>query len=301
VSASTIADSGLAAASGHARRRQRLMLLAVAAPPILYLVVLYVAPLGAMLIYSLGRPVGVDAEITGDLDQYGRIFGTPAVLELLGRSLRTAAIVTAACVGLAFPVAYILARIVPRRYQWSLLLLLLIPAWSSFIVRTYSWLLILGNEGLVNSGLGSVGIEPQTQLVFNQFAVIVTLIGINLPWAVLPMYVAIEKIQPSLFEAGAVLGASRLYLLRRVVLPLALPGVVAAVLFVFVPAISTFAVPEILGGTSGTLYASLVSDSFQAFNWPFGAALSTVMLAVTLLIVALSAKLVRFDEIWTRQ
>jgi spermidine/putrescine transport system permease protein len=281
--------------------QRRLIVAAIAGPPLLYLFVLYVVPMVGMLAYSFGRTEGVDTELAWNVDQYRRLFGTPEILELLGKSLRMAATVTAVCLIIGFPVAYIVARLVPRRIQYLLLLLLLIPAWTSFIIRTYSWLLVLGNEGLVNTSLQAVGaIDAPLQLAFNEFAVDVALVYINLPWLVLPIYAALEKMEPALLEAGSILGAGRFDLFRRIVLPLSMPGVVAGVLLVFVPAISTFAVPEILGGTGGTMYANLINTYFLNFDWPFGAALATVMLAITLAVVALASRFVRLEELWTR-
>jgi spermidine/putrescine transport system permease protein len=254
-----------------------------------------------MLAYSFGRTEGFDTKLALDPSSYQRLFGTPEILELLGKSLRMAAVITAVCLVLGFPAAYVLARYVPKRYQYAILLLLLIPAWTSFIIRTYSWLLVLGNEGLINSGLRAAGLrDDPLQLAFNEFAVDIALVYINLPWLVLPIYVALEKIEPALLEAGSILGAGRLELFRRVVLPLSLPGVAAGVLLVFVPAISTFAVPEILGGTGGVMYANLINTYFLNFDWPFGAALATVMLVVTLMIVGIASRFVNLGQLWMR-
>lgn len=288
-------------AASETRWQRRLVLLAVAGPPLLYLLVLYLVPMLGMLAYSFGRTEGFDAELGLDPGSYERLFGTPEILELLGKSLRMAAVITAVCLVLGFPTAYILARYVPKRYQYALLLLLLIPAWTSFIIRTYSWLLVLGNEGLINSGLKAAGLREQPlQLAFNEFAVDIALVYINLPWLVLPIYVVLEKMEPALLEAGSILGAGRLDLFRRVVLPISLPGVVAGVLLVFIPSISTFAVPEILGGTGGVMYANLINTYFLNFDWPFGAALATVMLVTTLIIVAVTSRLINLGQLWMR-
>lgn len=281
--------------------QRRLILAAVVGPPLLYLFILYLIPMAGMLAYSLGRTEGIDTHLDLNLEQYRRLFGAPEIMELLGKSLRMAATVTLACLLLGFPIAYILARVVPRRLQYPLLLLLLIPAWTSFIIRTFSWLLVLGNEGLVNTSLQATGaIDAPLQLAFNEFAVDVTLVYINLPWLVLPIYAALEKMEPALLEAGSILGGSRYDLFRRIVVPLSMPGVIAGILLVFVPAISTFAVPEIIGGTGGTMYANLINAYFVNFDWPFGAALATVMLAITLIIVALASRFIRLEQLWTR-
>jgi spermidine/putrescine transport system permease protein len=281
--------------------RRRLVLLAVVGPPFLYLGLLFMLPLAGMIVYSFGERVGYDVEMTWTLAQYERFLATPEVQGLLWKSLRMATTVTIVSLLLGYPAAYLLARFVPPRWRDTLQMLLIIPSWTSFVIRTYSWLLVLGQEGLVNAGLMALGLTASPlPLAFNEFSVNVALIYINLPWLILPIYVALEKINPSLLEAGEVLGANRVQVFARVVLPLSMPGVVAGVLIVFVPSISTFAVPVILGGTGGYMYGNLINYQFLYLNWPFGAALATVMLAVTLVVVAAGARFVRLEELWSR-
>lgn len=282
--------------------RRRAATAAIVAPPFLYLLVLFIMPIGGMLVYSFGEKQGVEVSLGLSFEQYRRLFDEPQVQLLLLKSLRIAALVTAICVVVGFATAFVVARFVPRRWQYFVLLLIVVPSWTSFIIRTYSWLLVLGQRGLVNTGLEGVGvIDDPLPLAFNEFAVIVALVYVYLPWAVLPMYVALEKVDERLFEAGRILGAGPFQLLRRVIFPLSLPGVAAASLIVFVPSVSTFAVPVILGGTKGHMYGNLVNSQFLAFNWPFGAALATVMLVVTAALVALGVRFARLGELWTSQ
>jgi spermidine/putrescine transport system permease protein len=201
----------------------------------------------------------------------------------------------------SYPIAFILARMVPRRWQSVLLMMVVLPSWTSFIIRTYSWLLVLGDHGLVNDALISAGLvgEP-LNLSFNEFSVAVALVYVSIPWMVLPIYVSLEKIDWSVVEAGQALGASNVQLFWRVVWPLSLPGVVAGVLMVFVPAISQFAIPQILGGNGGYMFGNLVNFQFLQLDWPFGAALSAVMLAVSGLAVLLAARLTRLEALWER-
>jgi spermidine/putrescine transport system permease protein len=297
---SAVAEPARATRARRGLPRPALLAL-VAGPPALYLLLFYVLPMFAMLAYSFGTSDGVDTKLTWNLEQYERLFGDPAVMKLLWKSVKMAAIVTLGCLVIGYPIAYILARVVPRRYQYMLLLLLLIPSFTSFIVRTYSWILVLGNEGLVNAALtGSGLVDKPVPLAFNAFAVEVALVYMSLPWLVLPVYAALEKIEPSLLEAGEILGAGRFQVFRRVIVPLSMPGVVAGVILVFVPAISTFAVPVILGGTSGIMYASLINDYFVNFDWPFGAALATTMLVFTLAALAVAGRLLKLGDLWTR-
>lgn len=303
MSSEVVSPRGAIPASSRVSRKwqQRLHVFAVAGPPVLYLVIFYLIPIFGMLAYSFGRVDGFDTELGLSLEQYEEVFGSPDILRLLIKSLRMSALITVVCLLLGFPCAFILARVVPRRYQYTLLILLLIPAWTSFIIRTYSWLLVLGNEGLINSALTEAGVVGSPlPLAFNEFAVDMALVYINLPWLVVPIYAALEKLEPALLEAGSILGAGRYAIFRRIVLPLSMPGVVAGVLLVFIPSISTFAVSEILGGTGGVMYANLINTYFLNFDWPFGAALATVMLAITLLVVAVAARFVKLEQLWLR-
>lgn len=285
-------------AEGLARRR-RLMMAAVVGPPFLYLLLFYVVPIVGMILYSFGVTETYEFRLTWTLAQYRRFLDTPQIQSLLLKSLRIAAIVTTLTLLIGYPVAFLLARVVPRRWQYPLMLLLVIPSWTSFIIRTYSWLLILGQQGLVNTGLQRLGlIAKPLPLAFNQFGVVVALTYIYLPWLIFPIYVALEKIDSALVEAGEVLGANRVQVFLRVIFPLSMPGVVAGVLIVFVPSVSEFAVPVIVGGTGGYMYGNLINFQFLSLNWPFGAALSAVMLAVTLALVAVGARFVRLEELW---
>lgn len=277
----------------------RLRMAAVVGPPFLYLLLFYLVPLAGMVLYSFGAVHAYEFRLTGTLEQYQRFLGTPEIRRLLLKSLRIAGMVTGLTLLVGYPAAYVLARVVTRRWQYPLLLLLVIPSWTSFIIRTYSWLLILGQHGLVNSALQGLGLITQPlALAFNQLGVVVVLTYIYLPWLIFPIYVALEKIDPSLVEAGEILGANRLQVFARVILPLSMPGVVAGALIVFVPSVGEFAVPVIVGGTGGYMYGNLINFQFLALNWPFGAALAVVMLLVTLALVAAGTRLVRLEELW---
>jgi spermidine/putrescine transport system permease protein len=300
---SATADIGIIAARGsaHAEDRSRLLVAAVVGPPFLYLIVLFATPLVLMLVYSFGELDGFDIVMSWTLRQYERIANEASVHRLLVKSFRMALETTVITLVVSYPIAFILARMVPRRWQSVLLMMVVLPSWTSFIIRTYSWLLVLGDHGLVNDALISTGLvgEP-LNLSFNEFSVAVALVYVSIPWMVLPIYVSLEKIDWSVVEAGQALGASNLQLFWRVVWPLSLPGVVAGVLMVFVPAISQFAIPQILGGNGGYMFGNLVNFQFLQLDWPFGAALSAVMLAVSGLAVLLAARLTRLEALWER-
>jgi spermidine/putrescine transport system permease protein len=273
----------------------------VIAPPFLYMLVLYTIPMLAMLFYSLGKTENYQFHLSWTFEQYQRFLVNPALRTLLVKSFKMATIVTVACLIMGYPVSYLLARMVSKRWQYPLLLLLIIPAWTSFVIRTYSWILVLGQSGLLNYVLQNWHIVSKPlDLVFNEFSVDVALIYTNLAWVILPIYVSLEKIDPSLLEAAESLGASAIQRFLRITFPLSLPGVVAGILMAFVPAISTYAIPVILGGTKGYMYGNLVQRQFLYLNWPFGAALSTIMLVLTFVILAVGSRFARLEELWLR-
>jgi ABC-type spermidine/putrescine transport system permease subunit I len=279
--------------------RSRLMTIAVVGPPFLYLILLFAAPLVLMLVYSFGELNGFDIVMTWTLRQYERIAREDSVHRLLFKSFRIAVETTAITILVSYPIAFTLARIVSRRWQSVLLMMVVLPSWTSFIIRTYSWLLVLGDHGLINDALKSLGLIGQPlDLSFNEFSVAVAIVYVSIPWMVLPIYVSLEKIDWSVVEAGQALGANWFDLFRRIIGPLSLPGVVAGILMVFVPAISQFAIPQILGGNGGYMFGNLVNFQFLQLDWPYGAALSVVMLVVSGVAIALAVRLTKLEALW---
>jgi spermidine/putrescine transport system permease protein len=178
-------------------------------------------------------------------------------------------------------------------------MMVVLPSWTSFIIRTYSWLLVLGDHGLINGALKALRIIDQPlDLSFNEFSVAVAIVYVSIPWMVLPIYVSLEKIDWSLVEAGQALGANWFELFWRIIGPLSFPGVVAGILMVFVPAISQFAIPQILGGNGGYMFGNLVNFQFLQLDWPYGAALSVVMLLISGLAIALAVRMSRLEALW---
>ncbi len=206
----------------------------------------------------------------------------PLYLWILVRSLALAAATTALCLLVGWPVAYWLGLRVPARFKNALLVLVILPFWTSFLVRMYAWIFLLRQEGLVNLGLGALGIPP-LPLLYNDFAVMLGQVYGELPFMILPLYASIEKLDRSLLEAAADLGATPTRRLWRVTLPLTAPGMAAGCLLVFIPSLGAFLAPDLLGG-GRTMYAgNLVQSQFAvARDMPFGAAVS-FLLTVTVL------------------
>mgnify|MGYP001818575799 FL=1 len=225
------------------------------------------------------------------LENYERFAGDTLYLRVFARSLWYAAITTVFCAILAYPLAMAIAR-APSRRRDVLVLLVILPFWSNFLIRVYAWMSILGPRSAfteaVNGLLGWVGLGPVT-LLFTPFAVVVGLVYVHLPFMVLPLYANLRRHDPALLDASRDLGAGPWQSFRNVTLPMSMPGLLAGSLLVFIPALGAFAVPDILGGARGTMIGNLISDQFlSARDWPFG---STIAVILTLFVVALAGLL----------
>ena len=270
------------------RRLRTWMLLA---PGTLWLAAFFVVPMLLMLLASVmprGTHGGVSPGFT--LEHYRR-FLDPLYLHLLARTVLWATIATVVCLLLGYPVAWLIAR--SRRHRNLLLLLIVLPFWTSFLVRTFAMIFLLRDTGLVNRLLLGVGVihEPLT-LLYTPFAVLLGLVYGLVPFMVLPIYASLEKLDPALLEASEALGARPAAQFFTVTLPLSLPGVVAGSLLVFVPALGSFVTSDLLGGAKHMMLGNLVQSQFTtARNWPFGSAASFALMLLTLVAVALALRL----------
>ena len=265
-------------------------------PPLLWLGAFFLIPLLLMFVYSF-RP-----DMRGDffggwqptLKQYVQLASTGSYWRLLGISAVISSVISLAAVALSYPIAYFLAFHAQRR-AGLYLILLLVPFWTSYLLRVMAWKIMLGTEGVINSLLQYLHLidEPLSFLLYNRNAVILTLIYVWIPFATLPILAALQRIDTSLFEAAADLGARPVHQFLRVTLPLSLPGVFAAFFMVFIPTVGEYVTPLLVGGSRGSLYGNIIQDFFtKAANWPFGAAMSMVMLVGTIVLVLLATRLI---------
>jgi spermidine/putrescine transport system permease protein len=258
--------------------------MALSAPATLYVGLLVAAPLGILVVYSFWTQTYVSIDRTFTWENYRLAVEDPLVRHLLIRSVWIAGLVTAATVALAYPIAYFIAFRTRHKTLW--LLLITIPFWTSYLLRVFSWKLILGFNGVLNSALMTVGLieEPLTFLLYNEVAVVLTLAHAWAPFAIMPIYVSLQKIDRSLLEAATDLGCSKLERFIRVTLPLTVPGIIAACLIIFIPTVGDYVTPALVGGSDGKMIANLIQVQFGAANnWPLGATLSLMaMLAVGL-------------------
>ncbi len=261
------------------------------APVLFWMLMFLLIPLALVLVVSLatrGVYGGVVYKFT--FENYIR-FIDPIYLKLLIDSVYVALLTTLACLGLGYPFAYYVARSNPK-YRNLLLMLVMLPFWTNFLIRTYAWMVILRTEGVINTVLQNLGlIQDPLSLLYNQGAVLLGMIYGYLPFMVLPLYASIEKLDQSLLEAAQDLGANPVQTFWKVTLPLTLPGVAAGSILVFVPALGMFVVPDLLGGAKSMLVGNLIQNQFLAArNWPFGAAASIIVMVVSLVMVFLYAR-----------
>lgn len=261
--------------------------------PFIYAVLLLAVPLGAIIMFSFWTQDFMTVDTRFTLDNYREIAEKPIYGALLERSLMVSGIVTVVTVLLAFPIAYFVSFYVRPERKSLWLFLITIPFWTSYLIRVFLWKVILGFNGVINSGLISLNIidEPLTFLLYNVNAVVITLAHAFAPFAILPIFVALEKIDRSLLEASQDLGEGRIMTFFRVTLPLAMPGVIAATLIVFIPTIGDYVTPELMGGAGGKLIANMIQTQFLALNnAPLGSALALVaMISVVLIIAGVAA------------
>ncbi|MFT4013299.1 MAG: ABC transporter permease [Paracoccus sp. (in: a-proteobacteria)] len=286
-------------ASGN--RSQTAQGLTLVAPPLGYAVLVMAAPLLTILAYSFLKDgyLTVIREFT--LENYRAVWSDPIFHKIMLRSLGVAALVTLVTVALAFPVAYFLSFVVSptRKSMW--IFLITIPFWTSYLIRVFLWKVILGYNGVINSGLKTLGVieQPLSFLLYNVNSMVMTLAHAYAPFAILPIFIALEKIDRSLLEAGRDLGESRAMTFWRVTLPLAMPGVVAAALIVFIPTIGDYVTPALIGGGKIPMIANMIqSQMLDQDNRPLGSALAvTAMLIVALLSLAFVALNRRFLKV----
>ncbi|HKX11197.1 MAG TPA: ABC transporter permease [Stellaceae bacterium] len=275
------------------------------APSVLTIGLLLIAPLGLMAYVSTlerGATGGViwtqhtaDAyvQFLFERDLADRLAVNTDYLHIFGRSIAVAAITTAVTLAVAFPMALWMAFQPPRR-RLLLVFIVTIPFWTNILVRNYAWILLLRNDGVIDWVLARLGLTGQhIDVLYTPLATTIGLTYSFLPYMVLPIYVSLEKLDRRLIEAAFDLGANRWLAFRRVILPLSMPGVVGGAILVFVPGLGAFISPELLGGAKSMMIGSLIQQQFgQSRNWPFGAALSFVLLVLVLL--ALSAHAARY-------
>lgn len=235
-------------------------------------------------------------EISYSFDNYIALFTNVSFMRVFGKSILMALSVSFFSVLLAYPVAYFLAFRAGQR-QVALMTLIIIPAWTSYLLRVVAWKVVLGSDGLINSLFMSLNIIEETLPIFlySPKAVVITLVYVWIPFAALPIFVALDRIDRSLLEAAADLGCAQWQAFLRVTFPLSLPGVIASLLYVFIPTLGEYVTPMMVGGASGgTFFGNLIQDQFsRGLNWQMGSAMSIVLILNLLLMLLIFSRFIR--------
>jgi len=271
-------------------------------PPTLWLALLFLVPMGIMALFSFrAGTFGAERQIFS-LAHYARFFENTSLLRLLWRSIRMAAQVGLFAVILAYPIAYFLT-FRAGALRMTFLLLIIVPAWTSYLLRILAWKVLLGSQGVINAFLLWLGLIEKASPIFlySAEAVVATLVYVWIPFTALPIFASLSSIDISLLEAASDLGCAPWEAFLRVTLPLSLPGVIVAFFFTFIPTIGEYVTPMLIGGATGVMYGNIISDQFtRAMNWPMGSVMSLVMLVIVLgliLVLAWVATRTRFLEL----
>jgi spermidine/putrescine transport system permease protein len=287
-------------------RQARSLFATMLSAPLFWLVVFFIVPMGVVWLYSFGENKGyVDIAFTGTWSNYGHVF-TPLYLGIFWKSIWIAALTTFLCLVIGFPVAMAITFAPEKAKAW-LLLLVMLPFWTNLLIRTYALIAVLRHEGYANTllGWGWSGLSHLTALVghplpafqpldllYNNFAVVVGLVFVNLPFMILPLYSTLDRMDRSLLEASLDLGAGHLQTLFNIIVPMAAAGIGSGILITFIPAMGSYLTPDMLGGPDSQMIANIIEAQFrQANNWPFGAALSFILIYMTFIGVAIQGVL----------
>ncbi len=290
-------------------RRNPLVFWVFSIPPSVWLIGFFIAPLALVWVMSFGEKRGiVDIAITGTLENYWRALD-PLYLQIFAKSFWYAGITTAICVVVAFPIALAITFAKPR-WKPILLLIVILPFWTNLLIRTYALIAVLRTRGYVNFGLewvwdgangllSAIGLGDMQllgaqfqplQMLYNNFAVVFGLVYVYLPFMVLPLYASLDRMDKSYLEASLDLGASQLRTFLSIVVPFAMPGIISGVIITFIPTLGAFLTPDLLGGTDSQMIANVIERQFKSANdWPFGAALSFLLMYITFFALAVRA------------
>lgn len=279
------------------RRRLALQL----GPGLFWLAVFFLVPILLVLVYSFYGFANGQMLPDFTLDNYIRAISTDVYRQVLLKSMRYGLMTALLCLVIAYPVAYALARSTYKRKE-LLFLLLIIPFWTSIVVRTFSWKIMLGSNGFVNYTLRELGlVDLPIRFLYAEPAVIIGLVHVFLPFMILPLYAVLDKMDPSLEEAAGDLGAGKLRTFLRVTLPLSMPGVSTGFLLVFLLTVGSYLTPDILGGPGELMISNVIRNEYYVtFNWPFGGALAAIFLVVILVIILAYNRVFRFEGMFGR-
>lgn len=273
------------------RLRRHLATVGLLSPSLAYMGVFFLVPVGLVAAYSVGALTLFPGDRYLSLDAWAYVLGGSFYTGLFWKSVRMSLTVSVLAVILAYPIAYYLAMGATKR-RYILLLVIIAPFLTSYLLRVLAWKVILGDQGVINSLLYWIGLRqpdnPVSWLIYSQFTVILVLVYVWIPFVALPIFVSLENLDHSLLESASDLGASRRTTFWKVTFPLSIPGVIAAFIFVFIPTIGEYVTPLLVGGTRGFMYGNAIGDLFlDAFDWQTGSVLALFLLIVVAVLIAI--------------
>jgi ABC-type spermidine/putrescine transport system permease subunit I len=284
-------------------RGARLRQLAPFLPAAVIIVGLFLVPLALMFAFSFwSTDENLDVIPVWSLENYQNFFTNPTYVRTLFKTMVIGTGVTIVCLAIAFAVAYFLARYVSRQWARIALLVIIVPFWTSYLLRVYSWQAILGERGALNQVLVGLGIidEPSLLFVYNDFGTFIVLVYLYIPFAALVLYASLERFDFTQLTAAQDLGAGPIRAFRHVLLPQIRPGLITACIFVFIPILGEFLTPSMVGGAQGLLIANLITNFFGNALIPEGAALSFMIAAFVLVLLIVFRRYLRVEDVYTR-
>jgi len=304
MTADTASSADVAAlAAPRPSLRRRIERAAPFLPGLTMLTLLFVIPMGIMLLFSFWRTnSNFDLVREWNLNNYARFFNQPTYIRTFIKTLGMASAVTAAGLAISLPFTYFLVRYVSRRFQRAVLLAVIVPFWTSYLLRVYAWQAILGEKGALNQFLMATGViqQPSTLFVYNDLAVFVVLIYVYFPFAALALYAALEKFDFTQLNAAQDLGARPDQAFRHILLPQIRPGIITACIFVFIPILGEFLTPTLVGGASGSLIANLIVNFTRQGQYPEGAALAIVIAVFVTVLLIIFRRSLRVEDVVAR-
>jgi spermidine/putrescine transport system permease protein len=272
-------------------------------PLVILMFVFAVVPLLGMLAITFFKSgiFGLEPHLT--VANYLKFLGEGTYIRVLIKSMRIAFIVTATTIVISYPVAFWLAKVVTR-HKLLFLIILFVPYWVNYVIRSYAWLPLLGNSGIINTFLIASGIidQPLSWMLYNEFSVILVLVYVFLPFGIVPLYLSIDRISNDLLQASADLDATPIMTFVHVILPLSMPGLAGSFLTVFVLTIGAYVTPKLVGGTSGIMFGNLIADQFGiTYNWTWGATLAVILACVTGAVVWLVSRRVPITKVFVQE
>lgn len=259
-------------------------------PYVVWIAIMIVLPMLLIMFYAFTKQGNSVTQFSFTLKNFARFFSDKVFLEVLGRSLKVAVITTVACVLLGYPAAYYIAKC-SETFKMKWVLVITFPTWINMLVRTYAWIGILQDDGIINTILGWFGISPLTML-YTDFAVILGMVYNFIPFMIIQIYTSLTKMDNSLIEAAQDLGANCVKCFTKITLPLSIPGVISGITLVFLPAVSSFCIPKLLGGGQYVLVGNVIETQFlTSGDWNFGSAISLIMAIIIMISLWITKKI----------